>query len=149
MAMRKPKTKLVKKIPFDEFRLCYVDGNLMYFTDNFEGQWGDDWDDAPYECNAETPYRCLNDIDNNDGRGHILVAAWYDVHGDVSLPCDGVLNSSYSVQDINAGAVAWLYKRGKGGLNGGTTLADTRAFCKKHDICFAVFDNQDPFDENR
>jgi hypothetical protein len=25
-----------------EFRLCYVDGNIMYFTDNFEKQWGQD-----------------------------------------------------------------------------------------------------------
>ena len=30
------------------YRLCYVSGNIMYFTDNFENQTGDDWDDAPY-----------------------------------------------------------------------------------------------------
>ena len=29
-----------------QFRLCYVDGSVMYFTDNFEHQWGDDWDET-------------------------------------------------------------------------------------------------------
>lgn len=24
-----------------EFRLCYVDDGLMYFTDNFARQWGE------------------------------------------------------------------------------------------------------------
>lgn len=31
-----------------EFRLCYVHGNIMWFTDNFEGIWGDDWNDTTY-----------------------------------------------------------------------------------------------------
>lgn len=37
--------------------LCYVDGNRAYFTTQpLDQQWGDDWDDAPYEHNAGTPY---------------------------------------------------------------------------------------------
>lgn len=39
-----------------EYKLCYVDGQKAWFTDNFEKQWGDDWNDKPYECNAEEPY---------------------------------------------------------------------------------------------
>lgn len=41
--------------------LCYVDGleglpSLAYFTtQGLEDQWGDDWDDAPYEFNAGPP----------------------------------------------------------------------------------------------
>ena len=28
----------------------------MYFTSDLENQWGDDWDDSPYEHNAGPPY---------------------------------------------------------------------------------------------
>ena len=28
----------------------------MYFTSDMTAQWGDDWDDRPYEHNAGPPY---------------------------------------------------------------------------------------------
>ena len=37
-------------------KLCYLENNIMYFTSDIENQWGDDWDDRPYEHNAGTPY---------------------------------------------------------------------------------------------
>lgn len=37
--------------------LCYVDDKFAYFTtQELAKQWGDDWDDAPYEHNAGEPY---------------------------------------------------------------------------------------------
>lgn len=45
-----------------EFKLCYVEGNKAWFTDNFENQWGDDWDDKPYEDNAGYPYDNWSEI---------------------------------------------------------------------------------------
>ena len=37
--------------------LCYVKGPWAYFTTQpLKKQWGDDWDDAPYEHNAGEPY---------------------------------------------------------------------------------------------
>lgn len=37
--------------------LCYVEGNFAYFTSKpLEETSGDDWDDAPYEHNAEPPF---------------------------------------------------------------------------------------------
>lgn len=40
-----------------EFGLCYVKGCFAYFTSQpVEEQWGDDWNDAPYEHNAGEPY---------------------------------------------------------------------------------------------
>ena len=40
-----------------EFRLCYVNGPFAYFTTKeVSEQWGDDWNDAPYEHNAGKPY---------------------------------------------------------------------------------------------
>ena len=37
-------------------RLCYLENNIMYFTSDIKNQWGDDWDDRPYEHNAGKPY---------------------------------------------------------------------------------------------
>ena len=39
-----------------ELKLCYCANNNMYFTSDMSAQWGDDWDDRPYEYNAGTPY---------------------------------------------------------------------------------------------
>lgn len=125
----------------DDFRLCYVDGNIMYFTDNFEKQWGDDWDDAPYECNAEPPYERRPGMEELSGAGNIVIASYYDKACDIKLPCSDYGNSPYSVQDINLGAVPWVFKRGCGGLYGGATLAEAMAFCRKHDILFGVLEN--------
>lgn len=37
--------------------LCYVDEPWAYFTtQKLEDQWGDDWEDSPYEHNAGKPY---------------------------------------------------------------------------------------------
>lgn len=100
-------------------KLCYIDGNKAWFTDNFEKQWGDDWDDAPYEHNAEQPYDHWSELfeDNEDMfkrkfKHHpISLKALYfelpDYWG--YLPCDNFCNSPYSVKDINNHAVAWIH----------------------------------------
>lgn len=126
-----------------EPRLCYVEGAWAYFTTQaLDEQWGDDWDDAPYESNAGHPYEpcwhnsptglaqengrgwkpgtetplargercqcrsCIRDW-NPDGtpRWEVIKVAW---DGPFETPDSGHLNSPYSVQDINAGALAWL-----------------------------------------
>ena len=93
------KPKEIKNI--NEFKLCYVEDNFAYFTrKELHEQWGDDWNDAPYEHNAGRPY-----YDNED---EILMVAY---RADLQSPCDNFCNSPYSVQDINNGAVAWLYDR--------------------------------------
>lgn len=44
-------------MPKQEPVLCYVSHPFAYFTTQpVENQWGDDWDDAPYEHNAGSPY---------------------------------------------------------------------------------------------
>lgn len=44
-------------IKFDNYVLCFVKGNRAYFTrKDLDEQWGDDWDDRPYEYNAGEPY---------------------------------------------------------------------------------------------
>ena len=42
-----------------DLKLCFIDNeiNCAYFTEkDVTEQWGDDWNDAPYEYNAEPPY---------------------------------------------------------------------------------------------
>ena len=101
-------------------RLCYIDGPWAYFTTQpLADQWGDDWNDAPYEHNAGTPYGPLD-----DETFEIVKVAW---DGDWDTPCAGHGNSPWSVQQINAGAVAWLLstpwrKRGPFVIMAGTTL---------------------------
>jgi len=92
----------------DKYRLCFVRNNILYFTDNFENQWGDDWNDHYYSCNAETPYelKMTEDLVDKDGknsnRGHIV-----RMGADVS--CLTFPDDMYSVEEINLGAVAWLF----------------------------------------
>jgi len=74
--------------------LCYVKDQWAYFTHKpLSEQWGDDWDDAPYEHNAGSPY------------GATVRVAFY---ADMDRPCDNQFNSPYSVERINQGVVPWL-----------------------------------------
>ena len=98
----------------------YIEGKqeyYAYFTPvPLNKQWGDDWDDAPYEYNAEIPY---DDVyDENDERTEIEIVRVpfyipYDGGWSVRFPKDwGGDNSPFCVRDINAGAVAWIFCHG-------------------------------------
>lgn len=105
------------------FKLCFIDGDsysgkgVAYFTNNLEKQWGDDWDDAPYEHNAELPYDSWSELieDNEDVfkrkfKSHpIKIKKIYFELEKFCLPCTGYSNSSYSVRDINQGVIAWIW----------------------------------------
>ena len=91
-----------------KFELCYVCGNKAWFTSNWEKQWGDDWDDAPYECNAGDPYQ---DFINANGElcKIELKTLYFEFPFEwIKLPCDGHFNSPFSVEDINRGDIAWI-----------------------------------------
>lgn len=105
-----------------KYRLCYVKGNKAWFTDNMEKQWGDDWNDKPYEHNAGEPYDDWGELleDNED-----IFKRKYEYHKikhkvlyfetndwREQQPCDGYLNSPYSVEDINNKIVPWIKGEG-------------------------------------
>lgn len=83
--------------------------HYAYFTPiPLEDQWGDDWNDSPYEHNAGYPY----DEISKYGEFEIIkipfgiksTRVW------VRFPEDyGGGNSPFSIEDINYGAVAWIY----------------------------------------
>lgn len=97
------------------YKLCYITGNKAYFTSNFEKQWGDDWNDRPYEHNAGEPYKYdysqpEQGIENGVGiypeiKQKII---YFEVPCISYLPCDGHTNSPYSVEDINHNRCPWL-----------------------------------------
>jgi hypothetical protein len=115
----------MKGVKSKEPILCYIDGSWAYFTtQSLSKQWGDDWDDAPYEHNAEIPYTpsffhysdergsVKNPRDwNEDGtpRWEILKVAW---EGNFCPPCEWAVagNSNWSVRNINKKCIPWLQR---------------------------------------
>lgn len=92
-----------------ECKLCYVENGIMYFTDNMEEVHGDDWNDIPYEHNAEEPNEeCINK----------MIAFRGDCFA--KEPCE---RGNFSVDEINSGAIAWLYHEDGGGLYGGDDIS--------------------------
>lgn len=116
-----------------KFKLCYIDGNKAWFTNDFEHQSSDDWDDRPYEHNAEPPNDYWSEMieDNLDCwkrkwiHHPITLKTLYFETNDWSerRPCDGYTNSPYSVDDINKGAIAWLHTD-KYNIQAGTTMEE-------------------------
>lgn len=123
-SLKEPKSKVLNKalvsgmFKTQDFKLCYVDDGFAYFTTKpLTEQWGNDWDDAPYEHNAGTPYtdECME-----------IVKLAYSA--DMDTPRKGHLNSPFSVETINTGAVAWLrsstWSKVKVAIQAGATLEE-------------------------
>lgn len=94
----------------DHYKLCYVRDSWVYFTtQSLEKQWGDDWNDIPFECNAGKPYEWdAEAYVPGDAPAWDIVKVAYS--GDFETPdsrCNST-NSPYSVEIINNGAVPWL-----------------------------------------
>lgn len=91
----------VCEYPNPEYEEGYT--HYLYFTDNIDKQWGDDWNDAPYEYNAGCPY---------DHETNIIIVPVSLVEDDniiIKLPKDYGYNSPFSVDLINAGAIPWIF----------------------------------------
>lgn len=86
-------------------------------VDNIGEVWGDDFNDIPYEHNSGIPY---DDTYGPDGeRKEISVIrvpfalppniGTYKF--DIRFPCTNHLNSPWSTEDINLGAIPWIWFR--------------------------------------
>lgn len=122
------------------YKLCYIDGNKAWFTNNFEQQWGDDWDDRPYEHNAGEPYDHWSELieDNEDifrrKYKHYEIkhkCLYFEIEESCCLPCDHYTNSPYSVEDINKQAVAWIHTD-EFNILAGTTYENFIDIIEKH-----------------
>ena len=92
-----------------DYKLCYVENGIMYFTNDMDTAHGDDWDNAPYEHNASEPYE-------------EYIALMIAFNGDCMKkePFD---RGSFSVNEINKGAIPWLYHEDGGALYGGDEVS--------------------------
>lgn len=82
-------------------KLCYFKDGLAYFyKGDIKDVWGDDWNDAPYEHNAGLPY-----MENEEDWIIVPVNTEF-----VEELCqyERKINSTYSVEYINTGAVPWM-----------------------------------------
>ena len=117
-----------------EYRLCYVRDNVLYFTDNFEHQWGDDWDDITYSGGDE-PYTWRDDESDEwnieHHRGHFKHIGFYSEHESLRTPFDC---GRYSIEDVNKKAAPWLYSDKAGGLMAGSTMDEAIEWCRKGKI---------------
>lgn len=109
------------------YKLCFVRDGAAYFSSDLDLQWGDDWNDAPYEHNAGEPYGLYQD----DARTKVVKIYW---EGPFCEPCEGQLNSSFSVEMINSGKCPWLQIYGFNySIPAGTSLKDFIEIMKQHD----------------
>ncbi len=100
----------------------YIPGEqelYAYFTPLFlDFQTGDDWNDAPYDCNAGCPYDDVT-VEVEEHNGINVVAKSKEItiirvpfaikSYNSKLPKDYGYNTPFCVDDINRGAVAWIY----------------------------------------
>ncbi len=107
-----------------KFKLCYIEGHFAYFTtQELSKQWGDDFDDAPYEHNAGTPYtptiyyhvdgtesKKLEDWIGGKPNWEIKKICFFGFDN-MNAPCDVWENGNsmvISVDDINKKKAPWL-----------------------------------------
>lgn len=128
-----------------EYRLCYIDheSHMMYFTDDMEHVWGDDWDDAPYEDNAGEPYRRTAKSPEH-GTGLIRAVRYEDWGEGASVHWLSEPHETYgrclSVEEINKKRqIPWLSGVGSA-LYAGATIEEAREFFKKNGWKLAVLD---------
>jgi hypothetical protein len=108
-----------------EPKLCYVKNCWAYFTTlSLENQTGDNWDDAPYEHQSGEPYP--------GNAWEIIKVAW---DGEFDTPRTHHSNSPWSVDDINAGKIAWMATPNWTGrrivISAGTTLEEFKKKIKE------------------
>ena len=81
-----------------DLKHCYIEDNIAYFTNN-PNQWGDDWNDKPYECNAGYPY---------EEEGFEVVSLSFYSNYNYTEPKDYFHNNKFSAEEINCKFIPWL-----------------------------------------
>lgn len=121
------------------FQLCYIEKPWAYFTTlPLDVQWGDDWNDAPYEHNAGRPYmpreRCSQDWDVDGSPLWEVIRIAFDGPFETPAEYHPSPNSPWSVEEINRGEVPWLTHENDRGicLYAGAGLTTFRQFIRNN-----------------
>lgn len=89
---------------YGDYKLCLVKYPYVYFTNlSLDKQWGDDWNDTPYEHNAGAPYK-WHVVDGERIENDVFDVM---VAGGFEAPESYVSNSEYSVEEINDYRKTW------------------------------------------
>ncbi len=114
----------------ESYRLCYVEQLTdciyrVYFTSDFNNQWGDDWNDSPAESNAGEPY--------NDKTKLTSIIISFDWISDIFY------GGKYaSVEDLNKKIFPWIkYKEFV--IQGGMTRQRFLNECAKYQENIELF----------
>ena len=117
-----------------KWRLCFVEGNIMYFTDDITKVSCDDWDDSP--C-------CYNASIYDDHNGHLRMIG-FDYGNGYRSNAD-----KFSADDLNNGAAAWLYSEAAGGLYGGASIFEAEDWLQRNECAYdELLLRTEDFDEN-
>lgn len=93
----------------EDFKLCYIEGDIAYFTTcPIDKQWGDDWNDAPYEHNAGAPYEWAEYMRKHDKEPYEIKKLSFSSRLETPSRLAYGGNSRFSVEDINSGKTPWL-----------------------------------------
>jgi hypothetical protein len=90
--------------------LCYVDRNKLFFTTlPLEEQWGDNWDEEPYETKSSYPYNEKDALGNDTISQYAMIIPERLVRKvTIVCPCDEWKQSPYTVEEINEGYEPWI-----------------------------------------
>lgn len=95
---------------------------LWFTTVDMSLQWGDDWDDKPYDEAAGIPYD-THIREDGGHEGHIVYTLTLPANRDTLLmPCD-YANRSLSACELNSNRAAWLYFRETDGRCDGISVS--------------------------
>ena len=123
----------------EDYKLCYINRYAqLVFTDNFENQNGDDWNDSYWDSNSGDPYEYLEGETEefNKKRGHLFTVA-------IRLPYIADLpEQQMSVIEINRGDSPWIHvptaPKKYSSIYGGETYKEVTQKLKKLNIPFAI-----------
>lgn len=130
------KAKALPQFEIPEFNeedavLCYIDkyshNEAVFTTLPLKLQWGDDWNDAPYEHNCGFPYE-WNPRDDKPPYKLYWVRFSVDMETPAQRAWGG--NSLYSVEMINNRETAWLASEGKEPIYAGISIAEFKRLIK-------------------
>lgn len=129
------------------YKLFYVDPHskdscpeVHFTTGKVSEEWGDDWNDAPWEHNAGRPYQ-------NGGGQYFVMRIESGHNSNIKTPDEyaNYANSPYSVEMINKGLVPWMsvdiwnpeareYEQHNNLFHSGTTLKEFIERAKRCDL---------------
>jgi hypothetical protein len=101
--------------------LCYIDTPWAWFTSlPVEDQWGDDWDNAPYQHNAGCPYPEESVTLEKVAFDGPLFAPDEPPRREIDSPSGHPYTTEVAVEDMNRGEnrVPWLVETGYGEMHG-------------------------------